>query len=107
ANIAVGQILEVDPDLAEQFDEALGGWSLLAASDRQRGDASAAADAYLGPEGRALFDSSSDYLLLDVFSYGGKPQRSDDSLLGRAAHKLSTIVKFRHPVHYAVVQVRP
>ena len=105
-NIVLGQILEVDPELADQFDEALDGWTLLPVSDRQRGDASAAADAFLGPDGRAVFESSGDYLLLDVFSFGGKPQRSDDSLLGRAAHKLSTIVNFRHPTHYAVVQVR-
>ena len=106
ATITIGQILEIDPELAEQYDVALDGWTLLPVSDRQRGDASGAADAFLGPDGRAVFDASSQYLLLDVYSFGGKPQRSDDSLLGRAAHKLSTIVNFRHPTHYAVVQVR-
>lgn len=107
ANIAIGQIIEVDPALADQFDEALDGWTLLPVSDRQRGDAAAAADAFLGPEGRALFESSGDYLLLDVFSFGGKPQRDGDGWFDRATHKLSTIVNFRHPVHYAVVQVQP
>ena len=53
-----------------------------------------------------MFESQHDYLLVDVYSFGGKPQREDDSLIGRVAHKLSTIFKFRHPTHYAVVQVR-
>lgn len=104
--ITIGQIIEADPGFAEQYEEGLDGWDLLPVSDRQRGDASATADAFLGPDGRGLFESSSDYLLRDVFSIGGKPERSDDSLLGRAAHKLSTIVKFRHPEHFAVVQVQ-
>lgn len=107
ANITIGQIIEVEPDLAEQYDEALDGWELLPVSDRQRGDASASADAFLGPDGRGLFDASSDYLLRDVFSFGGKPHRSDDSLFGRAVHKLSTIIRFQHPTHYAVVQIQP
>jgi hypothetical protein len=107
ANITIGQIIEVDPELAEQYDLALGGWTLLPVSDRQRGDAAAAADAFLGPEARAVFESSSDYLLVDVYSFGGKPQRDGDGWFDRAVHKLSTIVNFRHPTHYAVVQVRP
>jgi hypothetical protein len=107
ANVTIGQVIEAEPDLAEPYDEALGGWELLPVSDRQRGDASASADAFLGPDGRALFDSSSEYLLRDVFCFGGKPHRSDDSLLGRAAHKLSTMIRFQHPTHYAVVQIQP
>jgi hypothetical protein len=106
ATIGLGQIIEVRPELAEQYDEALDGWELLPVSDRQRGDAAASADAFLGPDGRGLFESSSGYVVLDVFSIGGKPQRSDDSLLGRAAHKLSTMLRFRHPTHHAVVQVQ-
>ena len=107
ANITIGQILEVDPELAEQYDLALDGWTLLPVSDRQRGDASAAADAFLGPEVRAVFENTSDYLLVDVYSFGGKPQREEDGWFARAVHKVSTIVNFRHPTHYAVVQVRP
>jgi hypothetical protein len=106
ATISIGQIIEVEPDLAEQYEEALNGWHLLQVSDRQRGDAAATADAFLGPDGRGLFESASGYLVRDVFSIGGKPQRSDDSMFGRVAHKLSTIIKFRHPAHYAVVQIQ-
>lgn len=107
ATISLGQLIEVEPQLAEPFEEELDGWDLLPLSDRQRGDAAATADAFLGPEERGLFESANDYLLRDVFSYGGKPQRSDDSLWGRFTYKVSTIVNFRHPPHYAVVQVQP
>jgi hypothetical protein len=106
-NITVGQVIEVAPELAEQYDDALDGWRLLPLSDRQRGDAAATADAFLGPEGRGLFTSVGDYLVRDVYSFGGKPQRSDDSLWGRFTHKASTIINFRHPTHYALVQVQP
>jgi hypothetical protein len=104
--ISLGQIIEARPDLADLYDEPLEGWELLPVSDRQRGDAAAAADAFLGPDGRGVFESSSEYLVRDVYSIGGKPTRSDDSLVGRAAHKASTILRFQHPVHYAVVQVQ-
>jgi hypothetical protein len=106
ATITIGQIIEVEPELGEQFEEALGGWHLLAVSDRQRGDAAATADAFLGPDGRGLFEASNAYLVRDVFSIGGKPPLDDDSTFGRVAHKLSTIIKFRHPAHYAVVQIQ-
>lgn len=106
-NITLGQIIEVEPELAEQYEDALDGWHLLPQSDRQRGDAAATADAFLGPDGRGLFESASDYLLLDVFSFGGKPQREDNDIWSRITHKVESIVDFRHPPHYAVVQVQP
>lgn len=106
ALVSLGQIVEVRPELAEQYDDALDGWTLLPVSDRQRGDAAASADAFLGPDGRGVFESSAEYVVRDVFSFGGKPQRDDDSLWNRLTHEISTIVKFRHPAHFAVVQVQ-
>ena len=108
ANITIGQVIEADPDLAEQYEEALDGWELLPVSDRQRGDASASADAFLGPDGRGLFESSSDYLIRDVFSYGGKEGLPDDpDRWDRIWTELRNTVNFQHPTHYAVVQVQP
>ena len=110
ANITLGQILEVDPDIAEelQIEETLDGWELLAQSDRQRGDAVATADAFLGEDGRGLFESSSDYLVLDAFAIGGKdPLVEDPSRWDRITHELKTMfVQPLHPTHYTVVQVR-
>lgn len=109
--LTLGELAAADPDVAEtyHFDDFLGGWELLASSDRQRGDAAATADAQLTnpASGEPLFESSSEYVVRDVFSIGGKPQRTDDSLVGRFTHKLSSVWHWRHPVHYAVVQVQP
>jgi hypothetical protein len=108
ANITIGQVIEAEPGLAEQYDDALDGWELLPISDRQRGDASATADAFLGPDGRGLFDSSSAYLLRDVFSFGGKPGLPDDpNRWDRIYTEVRNTVNFQHPTHYAVVQIQP
>jgi hypothetical protein len=108
ANVTIGQVIEAEPGLAEQFDDALGGWELLPVSDRQRGDASASADAFLGPDGRGLFDTSSEYLLRDVFSVGGKPKLPDDpTRWDRITNEIRNTVEFQHPTHYAVVQIQP
>ena len=110
ANITLGQIIEVEPEIADELgiDETLDGWELLAQSDRQRGDAVATADAFLGEDGRGLFESSADYLVLDAFAIGGKdPLPEDPSRWDRITHELKTIfVQPFHPTHYTVVQVR-
>lgn len=110
ANITLGQIIEVAPEIVEEygFEEALGGWELLAQSDRQRGDAVATADTFLGEEGRGLFESAADYIVLDAFAVGGKDGLPDDpDRLDRIVGKLRSIfVEPLHPAHYTVVQVR-
>jgi hypothetical protein len=108
-NITVGQILEIRPEIAEEYDieHVLSGWTLLPVSDRQRGDAAATADAFLGPDGRGIFESSADYLVLDAFTIGGKdPLPPDPSRWDRIKHEISTMLQIQHPPHYAVVQVR-
>jgi hypothetical protein len=105
--LTLGDLIAVDPDLVGEYHlDQLGGWELLATSDRQRGDAAATADAALGPDGANVFGSSSEYSVVDVYSLGGKPGRDDDSMIGRIGHKLSTIWHWHHPTHYAVVQVQ-
>ena len=110
ANITMGQIIEAAPELVEELgiEETLGGWELLAQSDRQRGDAVATADAFLGEEGRGIFESSSDYLVLDAFAIGGKDGLPEDpDRWDRIRTELkSIVVQPFHPPHYTVVQVR-
>jgi hypothetical protein len=110
ANITMGQIIEVHPELVEelQIEETLEGWELLASSDRQRGDAVATADAFLGPDGRGLFESSAQYLVRDAFAIGGKDGLPEDpDRLDRIEAELkSMFVQPLHPSHYTVVQVR-
>lgn len=106
--VTLGELIEADPDLVEELglEEGLGGWELLPISDRQRGDAAATADAALGAEGEAIFETSAEYSVRDAFSIGGKPPRDGDGLWDRAVHKLSTIWHWSHPTRYAVVQVQ-
>ncbi|MGH9184013.1 MAG: hypothetical protein ACRDZ9_09460 [Acidimicrobiales bacterium] len=114
ATLTLGELIEADPSLVDEYgiDEALGGWTLLAVSDRQRGDALAVVQANLGPEGAALagegeISESADYVVRDTFSLGGKPQRDDNSMWGRVTYELSTWWHWSHPTHYAIVQVAP
>ncbi len=106
--VTLGDIIEVAPEVIEEYGigDTLGDWELLAVSDRQRGDAVAVVDAYLGPDGEGIFESSSDYVVRDAYSTGGKPSRDGDSMIDRIGHELSTWWHWRHPAHYAVVQIQ-
>lgn len=102
----LGDLISAKPELAEQFQYPEG-WHLLATSDAQTGEASAAASTYLTEA--KIFDSASDFVVTDSFSRGGKEQRTDDSTLGRIWFKIQRIVSWPagHPAHWAAVQVRP
>jgi hypothetical protein len=108
----LGDLLSADPNLAD--DEALAGisetddgWELLASADPQTGEAVAAASAYLVEE-RQLFEASDDFVVLDSWSQGGKDDRDDDSLWGRAKFKAERIVTWPlgHPEHKVVVRAQ-
>lgn len=110
ANVTLGQVIEADPELVEelQIEDTLGGWELLAQSDRQRGDAVSTAQAFVGEEGRGLFESTADYVVLDAFAIGGKDGLPEDpSRWDRITTELKSIfVQPLHPPHYTVVQLR-
>jgi len=106
---SLGAIFEVAPELRDELDidSQLAGWDLLITSDPQRGDAQATADAALGPDATATFETTSDYKVLDVYSLGGKPRLDEDAnRIDRIGHKLASIWNWSHPTHYAVVQVQ-
>lgn len=99
----LSDLLTVDPSINEELD--LNGWRLLSPSDPQSGEAQAAADAALGPDGTAKFEESSEYVIVNTFSIGGKDRRTDDSILGRVTYKIRSALELRHPPHYALVSV--
>ena len=105
----LGDLLGVQPELEEQLQEDLpDGWTLLASSDPQTGEAQASASAYVVDE-RKLFESQSDFVVLNAFSYGGKPDLDPDAnLLERAWFKVKRVLTwpFGHPTHYGVVQIQ-
>ncbi len=109
----LGDLLSVDPELREQLiDEGVlietdDGWVLLGSADKQTGEAVAAAQAYL-TEDRALFESSSDFVVLDAWTKGGKENLEGDSLVDRALFKAERVVTWPlgHPTHRVVVRVQ-
>lgn len=106
----IGDLLSVDPSVAddpslEGIVETDEGWELVGAAEA--GEAQASASAYLVDE-RGIFGAASDYVVLDTWDKGGKEQRSNDSLVGRAAFKLERILTWPlgNPTHRTVVQVQ-
>jgi hypothetical protein len=101
----LGDLLGVRPDIQDDLpleDE----WQLLSTSDPQTGEAQATASAYLVDE-RKLFESSSDYVVLEAYSKGGKERRDgDEGALERAGIKIKNSLTIFHPPKYAVVQVQ-
>jgi hypothetical protein len=118
----LGEIIEADPALKEKLGltpDQLGGWTILLPSDPQRGDATATADAILGPDGKNIFAQPSDYKILDAYTIGGKPRLSSDATCRpriinpvwsgcgeRIVHKVGSVWEWRNPPHFAVVQVQ-
>lgn len=107
----LGDLLGVDPSLAEDpsiTDKVPEGWSLLASSDAQTGEAVASASAFVVDE-RKLFEAQTDFTVLNSYSYGGKDRRAPDAnLLERIGFKLKRILTwpFGHPKHDVVVQLQ-
>jgi hypothetical protein len=98
----LSELASVAPELTKPIEFGKG-WRLL--STAQSGEASATAGAQLVEHG--IFGNVSELKVLDAFDLGGKPKLPDDpNRWDRITHELGSIVKFRHPPHYAVVQVQ-
>jgi hypothetical protein len=118
----LGELIEADPSLIEELGlapEDLDGWRILPQSDPKRGDAVASADAILGPDGKAFFEATTDYKVVDVFAFGGKEQKPAeackprivnavwDGCWARVKHRVLTVWHWQSPPTYAVVRVQP
>jgi len=116
----LGDLLGVEPSLEKVIKQQLPkGWTLLATSDPQTGEANAAASAYLTTTSKT-FSAATDFVVLDAYSLGGKykigsnlncsPTKigSYGNCLRRARFKLGRIARWPlgQPPHYAVVQVQ-
>lgn len=118
-----------DPDLrqaeaveiARENPQLIAGWRYLAASDPQRGEATATAEEFLIEEG--VFASTAEFVPLtyDAYNVGGKPRLDPDivaddpdksawvesftDLPARLLHKFdTTFIHFWHPQELVVVQ---
>lgn len=91
--------LSSDPDLST--------WVELPAGDAARAEAQATVDAELTLSDNARFETTADYVAIDAWAYGGKPQRTDQSLVGRVKWAFTDAFRVDNPTHYAIIQVRP
>ncbi len=114
----LSDIQSAHPDILQEYvtSQDLGGWKVTPSSGA--GEAQAAADAAL-TTGSKFFEATTDYKKLSVFEIGGKPTRSEycpneehphnlipDDPICRIQYKIDKLVNFKHPTHYAVVQVQ-
>ena len=122
------KILAANPDLAQEFPngftlseletahpaivdeyltkEQLQGWKLVPSS--KAGEAQASADVIIVDSG--VFKTTADYKKLNTWEYGGKPTRQDECADSdtwcRVVYRVNKTINFKHPTHYAVVQVQ-
>lgn len=94
------------------FDEAadagvidLNDWRVVSAGDA--GEAQATASAFLLDEEASPFDTAADFIVLDTFDKGGKPERASDGVWDRVSNEVRNTVVFWHPTRTTVVQVAP
>lgn len=97
-----------NPAMVDQYLDAksLQGWTLV--SSAGAGEAQAAANVALVDAKE--FATTTDYVKLDSWEYGGKPTLQADcpdlGTLCRAWHRMSSAFQITNPTHYAVVQVQ-
>jgi hypothetical protein len=116
--VSLTDIAGAFPDVLEEYvtSEDLGGWRITPASSA--GEAQAAADVALTTDS-GFFQATTDFKKLSVFEFGGKPTRSQycpdeehphnlfpDDIICRIQYKFDKLVNYKHPTHYAVVQVQ-
>ena len=110
----VEEFLKLDADkqaeIANQVQSTLGGWKVLLESNTAFGEAKAAVDEHFAaePDETLALDSADDYIAQYSFERGGKDGlKSGASRWDRIERKIKTLVDFRHPPHYAILQIRP
>lgn len=107
--LTLSAVASVSPDLIEaaKADGAVDarGWTLV--SNAEAGEAQATADAFLNESSIDPFDNSGQFLVLNTFQQGGKPDRASDSVFDRVWNEIRNTVVFWHPTNTIVVQVAP
>lgn len=100
-DLSQAQLEEIytDPELSE--------WDELPPEDADRAEAQATVDAALTSGDTARFETTGDYVSIDGFALGGKPKRTEESLVGRVQYAITDALRITHPTHYAIIQVQP
>lgn len=104
---SLGDLVTVDTALKDKLDAKVEPWRILESSNKYTGETQATVSEALGPDGQGVFQAPSDYVVIESFVTGGKPQRTDDSILGRIKYKITSTFDLKPPPFYAVVQLQP
>lgn len=103
----LGDLVGVDEELKAQINEQVDPWRVLETSNKFTGETQAVVGEALGPNGQGIFESPSDYVVLESFLTGGKLPRTDDSILARIEWKAASIINVNPDTFYAAVQLQP
>lgn len=97
--VTLGAVAAFDPELLEGVD--FNGWRLL--TPAEAGEPQAAAQEALLEQG--IFGPDDGFVMLDVFTKGGKPRLPEDpNRWDRIRHWITNSLRVTHPPRYAVVQ---
>ena len=104
--ITHSELAAVSPNLVKNYGlDDLNGWRLL--STAESGDAQAQAIADVLVQTELGFVSTSDFKILDAFTYGGKPELNDNpNRWDRISLWITNTARITHPTRYAVVQLQ-
>lgn len=107
--LSLSAVASVSPELITAAKEDglvdARGWTLI--SNAEAGEAQATADAFLNESSIDPFDNSAQFLVLNTFQKGGKPDRASDSVVDRVWNEIRNTILFWHPTNTIVVQVAP
>ena len=106
----IGDLVSIDdPEgvaLKNKINEQVAPWRILETSNKYTGETQAFVATALGPDGQNVFESASDYVVLDSYLIGGKKARTDNSIIGRVKWRAGSIVNQRPPDLYAAIQIQ-
>jgi hypothetical protein len=100
----IAALPDLPEDVADELDSLPDDWAVIPQS--ALGDAQAAADLALTNEDSGLYGTTGEYVVIDGFERGGKPDRQSDSLVDRAINRVTNSLRVLSPAHYAIVQVQ-
>ena len=101
----IAALPDLPEDVAQQLEDIPGDWTVL--SQAAIGDAQAAADAVLiSGEGGLQYAAASDYVLLDGFTRGGEPRREGDGIFDRVANEVTNSLQVFNPPRHVVIRVQ-
>jgi hypothetical protein len=95
---AVTEVVAEDPEFSS--------WEVIAEDNPAFGELSASATAALTDSNPPVFETAGDFVIIEAFETGGKPDRQGDGIFDRVANRVTNTLRVTNPPHYAVVEVQ-